>query len=250
MAATKTSQNNPQTKTGNPLLDITAWAITLYEDRRSVLYAAAAGLVVLVLAVAGYVVYMEQRAAEADQELGRILPVYERGDYRTALDGVDALDSTSPRASQPGQAEARAGLLEIADEYGRTNAGNLAAYYAGNAYFNLGEYDAALEMYQSFDKDENFIGASAHAAEAAIYESRGEYAQAAQKYLDAADQYESELRTPRYLLDAAQAYESAGQLSRARDLYDQITDAYADSPAAGEAEVFLARLQVREATGS
>jgi len=221
-----------------------------YQDNKTTVYGAIAVLVLLALGAGGYFVYMEQQSGVAAEHLGRIMPVYEAGDYRRALDGVERLDPTDPRSTQPGQADARLGLLDIADQYGGTSPGNLAAFYAGNAYFNLGQYDEALRMYQSFDKESNFIGASTYAAEATIYESRGSYERAAELYLEAADAYESETRTPVYLVDAARAFEGAGNLSRAEELYRQVADEYPESPAAADADVFLARLEAKRAASS
>lgn len=247
MSSVQTPQKpSPETtSTGNFLLDTTGRAVMFYQNNPTAVYGMIAGIVLLVFAAAGYVVYMEQASTEANRQLGRILPVYEQGNYEAALEGVEALDGTSPRVNQPGQQEARAGLLSIIENHGGTGAGNLARFYAGNAYFELEQYDQALEMYQAFDKDENFIGASAYAAEAAIYESRGEFDKAGDAYVNAAEQYESELRTPEYMLDAARAYEEAGNASRAEDLYNRILADYDESPAAPQAEIFLARLEAQ-----
>ena len=250
MSSVQTPQKpSPETtSTGNALIDTTARVAMFYQNNSTAVYGMIAGIVLLAFTAAGYVVYMEQASTEANRQLGRILPVYEQGDYQAALEGVEALDGTSPRVNQPGQQEARAGLLDIIENHGRTNAGNLARFYAGNAYFELDQYDQALKMYRAFDKDENFIGASAYAAEAAIYESREEFEKAAETYVRAAEQYESELRTPAYLLDAARAYEEAGNAARAEELYNRILTEYDESPAASQAEIFLARLKAKQST--
>lgn len=252
MSSVQTPQkpSSETTSTGNTLLDTTARAVMFYQENPKAVYGLIAGIVLLAFAAAGYVVYMEQASTEADRKLGRILPVYEAGNFEAALNGVDELDGTSPRVNQPGQREARAGFLSIIENHGSTNAGNLARFYAGNAYFNLEEYDKALEMYQAFDKDENFLGASAFASEASIHESRGEYERAGELYVRAAEQYESETRTPEYLLDGARAFEEAGNLSRAEELYSRITTDYADAPAATEAQIFLARIEAKQAASS
>jgi len=247
MSSVQTPQkpSSETTSTGNFLLDTTGRAVMFYQNNPTAVYGMIAGLVLLAFAIAGYVVYMEQASTEANRQLGRILPVYERGNYEAALEGVEPLDGTSPRVNQPGQQEARAGLLSIIENHGRTGAGNLARFYAGNAYFELGQYDKALEMYQAFEKEENFIGASAYAAKAAIYESRAEFDKAGDAYVNAAEQHQSELRTPEYLLDAAQAYEEAGNASRAEELYNRILADFDESSAAPQAEIFLARLQAQ-----
>lgn len=200
--------------------------VQLYDDYRTYFIAAGVGVVLLVLAGVGWGFYssaQEDRAAEA---LGGIVRAYEQGNYRQALDGT---------ADRPG-------LLEVAEEYDGTRSGNLAAFYAADALFRLGERDQALTYFQEFDKTEDFVSASAYAGEAAIYEDRGEFARASELYEEAAETYESPITSPRYLLRSALTAEKAGNVDRARELLEDIRDAFPDSPAAGDVEVHLARI--------
>ncbi|PSQ86167.1 MAG: hypothetical protein BRD30_09940 [Bacteroidetes bacterium QH_2_63_10] len=188
----------------------------------------------LVLAIPGYIYYHNQQEQAANQRLGQILPVYEQGNYQQALDGSGD----------------NAGLLTIADEYSGTDAGNLATFYAANALYRLEEYDRALTYFQRFEKGENFIGASAFAAQAAIQENKGNYEQAAKLYEQAASQYENKLTAPRFLLNAGQAYEEAGRYEAAMTAYQQIQEEYPDSDQASNAERYRARAKVRQERAS
>ena len=50
-----------------------------------------------------------------------------------------------------------AGFEAIIDQYGSTKAGNLAKAYAGICYFNLGEYEKALDLLKSFSASDQMI---------------------------------------------------------------------------------------------
>lgn len=205
-----------------------AWEF--FDKNRTLVYGALAGLVALVLAIIGWVYYQHQQGVQAEQELAQAITLYEQGTYREALDGTDAVP----------------GLLTIVDEYGGTQAGNLAHFYAADALFRLGEYDQALELFDAFDKSNNIVGASAYAGMASIYELREEYERAGDYYLRAAEQFDSDQTAPQYLLDAGAAYEEAEAYREALDVYETIRDDYAESSAASDIDFFIARVQAKQ----
>jgi tetratricopeptide (TPR) repeat protein len=164
---------------------------------------------------------------EAAEAIGAVLTSYEQGDYATALDGT---------AGQPG-------LLAIADEYGSTDTGNLAAFYAADALYQLGRYEEALTYFERYDAGADLLGASALAGEAAIHEQQGDYAEAAALYERAADAYESAATTPDYLIAAGRNYEAAGDLDEAKAVYERYLDAYEDAPAAPIVEALVAKVE-------
>lgn len=234
MTALKTPEKTSRRKElrRNWLVDLYGWLLLFYEDNRTLVYGIGAAVVALALAVPGYMYYQEQQAERANEMLGQILPVYEQGNFEQALNGTG--DAT--------------GLTAIANQYGGTSAGNLATFYAATALYQQGEYDRALEFYQRFEKSNDFVGASALAAEASIYETRGEYEQAASHYEEAAAQYENELTAPRFLLQAGQAYEEAGSYDAAVETYQRIVTEYPDSDQVTDAERFLARAKARQSS--
>lgn len=205
-----------------------AWEF--FDQNRKLVYAALAGLVLLVVAAIGYVLYQNEQSAEAEQHLARIVSVYEEGSYQEALDGT--ID--------------RLGLIEIAEEYGGTQAGNLAHFYAADALYQLGEYDRAMEHFEAFDASSDFIGASAVAGQAAVYENRGEFEQAGELYRRAAFLYENPLSTPQYLVSAGRAFELAGMFDEAQEAYEVVQDEYPDSEAAGNIEAYIARAAAKQ----
>ena len=236
MSALKTPEKTSrrQELRQNMLVELYGRLLMFYEDNRQVVYGIGIGLLVLVLAVPGYMYYHQQQSRQANEKLGQILPAYEQGNYGQALNGS-------------GQ---RAGLLTISEEYGGTQAGNLAAFYAANALYEQGEYDRALTYYRRFEKSNDFIGASAYAAEASIYESRDEYEKAASTYEKAASQYKNKLTAPRYFLEAGQAYEDAGNYSAAKQAYKEIKEKYPEADEAEKVKRYLARVRARLAKSS
>lgn len=214
----------------NIFVDLYARALLFYDEYKRLAQGIGVALLVLVLAIPGYIYYHQQQEQEANERLGQILPAYDQGNYQQALDGTGN----------------RAGLLSIADDYSRTDAGNLATFYAANSLYQLEEYDRALEYFQRYEKSGDFIGASAYAAQAAIQENKGAFERAGELYEQAASQYQNKLTAPRFLLNAGQAYEEAGQYDAAVDVYQRIQDEYPDSDQATDAERFMARAEVRQ----
>jgi len=236
MTALKTPEKKSRRKElrQNILVDLYARALLFYEEYRRVAQGIGVVFLLLLLAIPGYIYYHQQQEEAANQRLGQVLPVYEQGNYQQALDGTNN----------------QAGLLAIANDYGNTDAGNLATFYAANALYRLEEYDRALTYFQQFEKGQDFIGASAYAAQAAIQENKGNFERAAELYEQAASQYQNKLTAPRFLLSAGQAYEEAGQYEAAMDVYQTIQDEYPDSDQAGSAEQYMARAKMRQKKAS
>ena len=53
------------------------------------------------------------------------------------------------------------GFLSIADDYGVTKAGNLANYYAGLCYLNLGEFENAIDYFSDFSSNDIILSSLA-----------------------------------------------------------------------------------------
>ena len=200
------------------------------DENRTMVLGLVGGLVVIILGIVGYYFYLGAQQQKAEVEMAGAVKAYEQGELRAALDGTSDY----------------VGLLAIADDYGLTKAGNLAHFYAANALFQLGEYDAALEHFEAFDKEENFLGASALAGEAAVYENKGDFRRAGDLYKRAATLFENPVSSPEYLLSAARAYAADVRFDAARDAYEKIKADYPESAAAANVDTYLAYLEVRE----
>ena len=203
-----------------------ARAFEFYRENKTVVLAVVGILLVAVIGYVGYSFYMSKQNDEAARLLGPVVLVYEQGDYQLALDGT---------AEQPG-------LLEIANRYGSTVDGNLARFYAADALYRLDRKEEALDYFSSFDKGSDYLGASALAGEAAVYEDLGDFGKAADRYREAALIYENNLTSPENLLAAARNYESIEDYDAAREMYRLITDRFPESEVVDGVDFYLARI--------
>jgi len=211
------------------VITLYAKAWEFFDENKALVRGVLVAIVVVALAMVAWGFYQDNRAVQADALMGAPVKAYEAGNYREALDGTP----DSP------------GLLMLADDYGSTKAGNLARFYAADALYRLGEFDEALGRFEAYDKSENYIGASAFAGQAAIYENKEDFKRAGDLYRRAALFFESEVTSPQYLYSAGQAYEHAARYDDAHEAFLLIQERYPDSALARNIDVDLARVEAR-----
>jgi TolA-binding protein len=112
------------------------------------------------------------------------------------------------------------GFLNIIDDYGITDAANLANYYAGVCYLKQGKFELAR-----------------------LYLEEQKYEDAAAYYKKAADYKPNKYFSPAYLMKEALAYEKLKQNDKAKEAYEKIITQYWDSDEYQEAKKFKARLE-------
>lgn len=205
-----------------------SWAFV--DQNKSLVIGAAVGVLVLIVAAFGWGFYQASQESAAQDRFAEALRLYEAGDYQVALSGT----------------ETSIGLLEVANAYGGTDAGNLAQFYVADAYFQLGDMDSALEYFQAYDKGDDIVGASAYAGEAAIYEAQGDFEAAGEHYLSAAAAYDNDAFAPDYLVKAGLAFETAGAFPKAISAFETIQDDYPDAVQRTNVEVLLARVKAKQ----
>jgi len=195
-----------------------------------------------VLAVAGVVVwYFHNVSVENNQratrELERIRPYYESGEFKTAIEGDPTKRIGTERVR---------GLREIVGEWSGTNAGKVSALMLGNALLATDQPQKAAEPYHiAAESDDEMTRAAAHGGLGAVAESNKSYQEAADHYLEAAQEDRSEVATPQYMLQAARNLERAGKKDEAIKYYRTIATKYAQAgePSA-QARMALARNKV------
>ncbi len=153
-----------------------------------------------------------------------------RGNYENALYGDDE--------------RMKPGLVEIANRFSRTSAGNIAKYYAAISYSRLGEYESALSYIRDYDVPDGVIGVGPVSLHATILLNLGRYSDAVRMFERAAEWDINDATTPFNLLQAAEAAIEDGNHSRARSLTQRIIDEYPDSSVAPNAKRLNGRLSV------
>jgi TolA-binding protein len=135
------------------------------------------------------------------------------------------------------------GFLEIIDEYGVTDAANLANFYAGVSYLKQGKFELARLYLEDFSASDLLIQARAYGLVGDSYMEEKKYDDAAKYYNKAANYKPNKHFSPSYLMKEALAYEKLNQNDKARETYDKIITLYWESSEYQNARKFKARLE-------
>ncbi len=134
------------------------------------------------------------------------------------------------------------GFEYIADEYGSTQAGELAAYYCGVIYMEMGEYDRALHYLDKVSLSDQMVGAISRGLMGDAYVEQGQMSQALRAYQRAIDHSDNPLTAPIYLKKAALVHEDLGNADEALKMYRRIKDKFPSSEEAKNIDSYIARV--------
>ena len=166
-------------------------------------------IVVIVLGFNKY--YLAPIELEAQEQIFVAQQYFEKDSFNLALNG----DGQYP------------GFLEIIDNYGLTDAANVANCYAGISFNKLGKYDNAIKFLKDFDTDDSALGAVANGNIGDAYAEKGNLKDASKYYKKAAYNSDNELITPIYLMKLGRVYEANGNFKSALEAYEIIKEKYA-----------------------
>lgn len=202
-----------------------------YENKKYVNYAVTA-VVVLAVAVVIFINNRRSNNEKAGAELSRVI---------TVMDAAPADPGTLHAAIDGKPEQGIMGLKSIVDNYGGTDAGDLARYYLAGAYYRLGDFANALDQYDRYSAPDKLLDAGARAGEAACHEALKEYADAAELYDDAARINPDGVAAPEYLNSAARCYGAAGKPEEAVKLLKKLREDYPKSTYARDADRAITR---------
>ncbi|HEX6892997.1 MAG TPA: tetratricopeptide repeat protein [Chryseolinea sp.] len=135
------------------------------------------------------------------------------------------------------------GFLNIIDDYGITDAANLANYYAGVCYLKQGKFELARLYLEDFSSNDLLVQARAYSLVGDTFMEEQKYEDAAAYYKKAANYKPNKYFSPAYLMKEALAYEKLKQNDKAKEAYEKIITQYWDSDEYQEAKKFKARLE-------
>lgn len=133
------------------------------------------------------------------------------------------------------------GFEAIIDQYGSTDAGNLAKAYAGICYFKMGDTQKALDMLKSFSGKDEMISPAVTGLIGDCYVNLGDTQKGIGYFEKAAKQASNEVISPVYLKKAGIAYESLQQYKDAVKAYTAIKDTYFGSVEAADIDKYITR---------
>ena len=169
--------------------------------------------------------YLEPRSKNAQEQMFMAQNYFEKDSFNLALNG----DGTNP------------GFLDIIDDFGRTDAGNLAKYYAGVSYLHMGQFENAIQYLKKFDSKDLLLGPIAVGAQGDAQLELGKTEKALDLYTEAYKMNDNELTTPIYMLKAGELLESTSKQAEALKLYETIKQKFPESNEGRSIDKYIAR---------
>lgn len=192
------------------------------------------------LVTIGYLLYQKFVAGPKEQDATDDLFVAQQK-FQKAVDGTTAQDSLFNLVLKG--AEGKQGVIEIANQYSGTDAGNIANYYAGIAYLNTGKFTEAIEYLEKFSSKDVMLGPIAKGAIGDAYAQKNQPQKALEYYVKAAEMNPNELTTPRYLLKAGQTAYALGNKADALKYFTQIKEKYENTPESASIDALIGMAQ-------
>ncbi|MEQ8303228.1 MAG: tetratricopeptide repeat protein [Cyclobacteriaceae bacterium] len=134
------------------------------------------------------------------------------------------------------------GFEQIIDDFGMTDAANLANYYAGAICLKQGKYQLAIYYFEDFSSDDVLIQPRAYSLMGDAYMELKDFENAAKYYGKASTYNPNKFFTPSYLMKEALAYEKLNQNDKAIKVYQRVIDEYWDTAEYQKARKFKAKL--------
>ncbi|MFB1012169.1 MAG: tetratricopeptide repeat protein [Bacteroidia bacterium] len=139
------------------------------------------------------------------------------------------------------------GVIDIADEFGGTKAGNTATYLAGRILLDQGKFEEALDYLNDADLDDQLLSTQAIILKGDCYSELEQFEKAGDKYMKAANANKNIMTTPYALSKAGLAYEEAGEYSDALEAYERLRIDYSTFRVADKVDARIARVTAKKA---
>ncbi len=186
------------------------------------------GVIAMIIIVAGVIMYKHLYSAPREEKAQAALfkgqTYFEQDAYEQALNG-DSIGFS--------------GFLKVADEFSGTKAANLAKAYAGICYAQLGKYDDAVKMLDSFNGNDQMVAPAILAAAGNCYAQLGQLDKAASTLLSAADKADNNSLSPIFLIQAGEILVKQGKYDDAINAYSKIKDKYFQSYQAMDIDKYI-----------
>ncbi len=199
------------------------------ENQKPITYVVGA-IIIVVIAYLGFTrFYLHPREQEAQSQMFMAENYFERDSFNLAINGDGNY----------------LGFLDIIDDYGMTKSANLAKYYTGISYLNLGQYEDALDYLKGFKTKDLLLGPIAEGARGDAKLELGDMEEALKHYKKAYSMNDNELTTPVYMMKAARLLETMDELEDALALYQEIKNKYPETNEGQNVDKYIARVEIK-----
>ena len=196
------------------------------KQNQNILYGVLIAAILIVGGVTFFRFQQNSKDEEAQREMFQAIYFFESDSLGRALNG----DGNNY------------GFLDIIEQYGGTNAGNIAKFYAGATYLKLGDFENAIRNLGDFSSDDYLLQARAYALIGDAHMELDDFDEAVRFFSKAVDYKPNEQFTPIYLQKLAIAEEERGNFSEAAKAYQRTIDEFGGSRYKQEALKQVARL--------
>ena len=192
------------------------------QNRTQMVTLIVAAVVLIAVIVGGYGIY-QHRTNAAATAFGAAMQTYQTPVAQAGQPvppGMKTFPDTKTRA-----AEANRQFLAVADQYGSTEPGKLARYFAGLTYMEEGQNASAEQTLKqlsgSFNGD---VASLAKLALAQLYQQTGRDADAAPLFEQLAKSNSTTVPSGLAMIQQAEMYDSEGKTAQANKLYAEVKD--------------------------
>lgn len=200
------------------------WVFEAGEFARENVQAIVIGVAVVIISISAGYLWSNQKASNLS-EAGRVM-----APGQTAMQS-NRFDDAIPIFER------------VKSDYSGTPVAAEATIQLAKAYFLTDQFDKARAIYSeyldSYGGDDEYYTLSAKSGIAACDEQEGKYAEAAQTYLELAENDTDSFLTPKFLLDAGRCFQAADQIDKAKELYDRIVTTYESTRYARDAKLAM-----------
>ncbi len=196
-------------------------------------------IAVVAVCVLGYFAYHQY--VQKPKEIRAMNEMFQAQNYWEQALTAPAKDSLYNLSLQGG--DGKFGFLDIIDNYGGTDAANLAHYYAGMAYLNLNKYQEAIAQLDKFSSKDDILAPLAKGGIGDAFAQLNQNEEALKYYEEAANMRTNDFTSPRFLLKAGIAAMALNQNDKALKHFEKIKNDYSKSPEATKAEIYIGRAQ-------
>lgn len=212
------------------LIEYSSRIVYFYNQNKAAVLGGGLAIILSIALVIGFFIYSSQQEQEAQILLGTAEQALLQNDFERALYGNDD--------------EFTLGFTQIARNYNRTDAGNLAYYYSAVAEFELGNYEESLSYIENYSVPRGVLGVTAISMHGIILAELNMYEEAATMFEKAAGWDNNDSTTPQNLFEAAQAYIEIGNNQKALEHLNTILRDYPNHALSSRSERMIGQLTV------
>jgi tetratricopeptide (TPR) repeat protein len=191
------------------------------------------GLGVIAVVVVAIILYTNKKSNDnqaAATLLSKVLPIYEAGNYKDAINGQAAGNII--------------GLKKIVDDYSGTEHGEAARIFLANAYSLIGDNNSAYNAYDNYSGSNSLFKATALVGKAGMIEAKKEYENAADLYLEASKIDKTNPSNAEFMMKAGIAYLKVGNKEKAKFLFETIKKDYKNLVTFLEVDKYLSQTEL------